>query len=62
MSLSDATLVMREAILDVARTGRSPYSAGICLHRLGRADSLVVAADTVCQTLDNGKALALFQA
>ena len=61
MSLSDATLVMREAILDVARTGRSPYSAGICLHRLGRADSLV-AADTVCQTLDNGKALALFQA
>ena len=38
------------------------YSAAIFLYRLGRADSLAGAADTVRQVLDNGKALALFQA
>jgi anthranilate phosphoribosyltransferase len=56
---------MREAIQKVA-TGPArdalTYSAAICLHHLGRADSLGGAADTVRQVLDNGKTLALFQA
>ena len=38
------------------------YSAAICLHHLGRSGSLADAADTVRGVLDNGKALARFQA
>ena len=38
------------------------YSAAICLHHLGHADSLAAAADAARAVLDNGKALGLFQA
>jgi len=38
------------------------YSAAICLHHLGKADSLPEAADKVREVLDSGKALAHFEA
>jgi len=38
------------------------YAAAICLHHLGRENSLASAADKARQVLDSGKALALFKA
>ena len=38
------------------------YGAAICLHHLGRADSLASAADQVRAVLDSGQAMARFEA
>lgn len=58
---ADAGLAALKGQAGAARDALT-YSAAICLHHLGRAASLVEAADIVRGVLDNGKALALFQA
>ena len=58
---ADAGLVALKGQSGPARDALT-YAAAICLHHLGREDSLASAANAVRQVLDSGKALAHFNA